>query len=219
MHETDEKQYELRLVKSSVPFYVTGVVWFAVAVFSGACLWWHYLLMAVGAILLFAILDRLIPMRQVRVPRTRVWSGNTEVDAQIREADALLRRVEQYGSRIVAWSVPMASDIAGLTTDGDKILTWALKHPAGIHSLRRFLQYYLPTLEKLCASYLELQTHQTGEETRKEIESAVSSMRAVFARQLEKLLADYELDISTDIEVLENKLAAEKLSKRMETMK
>ena len=70
-----------------------------------------------------------------------------------------------------------------------------------------FLNYYLPTTEKLLDAYVVLDEKQaTGKQsaqTKKEIEEAVSTIVTAFEGILEKLYEEYEMDIASEIAALE----------------
>jgi len=100
-----------------------------------------------------------------------------------------------------------------LISDGYKILDYLRRYPGRISLLRRFLTYYLPMLRKLCTSYIEFRKNDTAKQTSAEIEEAVAEMREVFRRQIDKLYADHELDISSDIAVLDGMLEGDGLGR------
>ena len=70
--------------------------------------------------------------------------------------------------------------------------------------MRRFIDRVIPMLDKICRAYIEFAESDTGSDTRAEIEDSVTSMKQSFKLQIGKLFADRELDISSDIAVLES---------------
>lgn len=59
-------------------------------------------------------------------------------------------------------------------------------------------------IDKICRAYIEFAESDTGVDTRAEIEDSVTAMKESFKLQIDKLYADRELDISSDIAVLES---------------
>ena len=89
------------------------------------------------------------------------------------------------------------------------------KSPDKLPQIRRFLNYYLPTTLKLLNAYDRMDA--TGVEgtnidgTKGRIEDIMSTICTAFDRQLDALYGQEAMDISTDIDVLEQMLAREGL--------
>ena len=79
----------------------------------------------------------------------------------------------------------------------------------------RFLNYYLPTTEKLLDAYVSLDEKQASgknaNQTRKEIEEAISTIVIAFEGILEKLYEEHEMDIASDIAAIELSMKQEGL--------
>ena len=207
--------YELVLRRSPLPFLTGGAMWALLALAIPYYAWWQYLLCGLPAAVVYAVAARVFPPKLSRraLPRPALRSGVADVDRSISDATACLKRVEESGLVIAPISSRMASDLVPLIADGYRILDYLRRYPARASLLRRFLTYYLPTLSKLCSSYIEFRQSNTAAETTAEIEDAVAAMKDVFHRQLDKLYADHELDISSDIDVLEGMLEGDGLGK------
>ncbi len=96
------------------------------------------------------------------------------------------------------------------------ILDAAAENPALIDDLDRLLDYYLPTTVKLLDSYRELDSQPIQSESilasKREIESALSSLNTAFEKLLDSLFRDMAIDVSADISVLHAVLAQEGLT-------
>ena len=90
------------------------------------------------------------------------------------------------------------------------------KNPDKLPRVRRFMNYYLPTLEKLMNTYIELSNQKIkGENIKKTltgIEEILDVIKPAFENQLNSLYEDQAIDISSDITVLETMLEKEGLS-------
>jgi 5-bromo-4-chloroindolyl phosphate hydrolysis protein len=97
------------------------------------------------------------------------------------------------------------------------LFEYVSKNPDKLPRIRRFMNYYLPTLEKLMNTYLELSAEKIkGENIQKTltgIEGILDTIKPAIERQLDNLYEDQAIDISSDITVLENMLDIEGLSK------
>lgn len=89
-------------------------------------------------------------------------------------------------------------------------------NPNQVNSLGVFLNYYLPTTEKLLNTYVSLTeqriTVSNLSAAKKEIEDSLSTIIHSYEAILEKLYEEYEIDISSDISALELVMKKEGLS-------
>lgn len=80
-------------------------------------------------------------------------------------------------------------------------------NPQHADKLGMFMNYYLPTTEKLLEAYIEINEKQvkgkTLEKTKKDIEGAIDKIIDSFEGLLDKFYQEKELDIATDISAME----------------
>lgn len=164
-------------------------------------------LVAVISAGVYIIIKKLLQIKRYRFE----LSGDNEVDRQIKNARDNIKMIETSAKSIRIINKILADDIGQLIAGGCNILAYISKNPDRAPLARNFLGYYLPTIKKLLLSYIEFKTHSVAPETTAEIEKLIPVMKEVFAKQIEKLAMDRELDISTDIAVLESKLAGDEL--------
>lgn len=88
-------------------------------------------------------------------------------------------------------------------------------NPSQAQSLGVFLNYYLPTTEKLLEAYVTIDEKQTlvksTTQTRKEIETAINTIVSAFEGILEKLYEEQKMDITSDIAAIELSMKQEGL--------
>lgn len=203
-----EYEYDLKMVKSPVPYITTGVFWIIYALIFPLYAWYHILIAASSSVVVYKLSSRIFPAKQVKVRRQhRIdLSGDRDADNLIKTARSTMNRIEAHAGIIETENETLSNDTRMLIDSGYKILEHVSKYPESARLVRRFFNYYLPTLDKLLDSYVEFTKHNTAKETVQEIEETVPKMKDVFQKQIDKLLSDRELDISSDIAVLENKL-------------
>ncbi len=203
-----ESRTQTVLVKSVIPYYLVGAVWIFYGLIFGMYRWYHYLLCAAVSVAVYYVAARVIPPKKVTVelPRTIAESGDAAIDRQIAKATESIRHIEEYAKTLNEQNPAFAAQIRKLADRGYQILDCLAKRPEKVSLLRRFLNYYLPTLEKLLREYPSLCDTPSTTDTAKNIESIASKMETVFERQLQKLRFDDELDISADIDVLDTML-------------
>ena len=89
------------------------------------------------------------------------------------------------------------------------------KKPERIGEIRKFMNYYLPTTLKLLDSYAMLEEQGIEGDnitaSKQQISQIMDTLIKSFEKQLDQLFSTQAMDISSDIEVMENMLAADGL--------
>ena len=97
-----------------------------------------------------------------------------------------------------------------------KIFDYVAKHPEQIGQLRRFMDYYMPTTDKLVNAYkdFDMQPIQ-GENIKKaktEIAATLDTINEAYEKLYDSMYAEVVMDVSSDIVVLQTLLAQEGLT-------
>lgn len=133
--------------------------------------------------------------------------------AETREDD-ILRQIRQVNDDIP--DEIMSAKIDRIEEITRKILTYQKAHPDREAQLRSFLNYYLPTTLKILRAYAQLDAQGIEGENisaaKARIEGMMDQVVAGFEKQLDKLFQDEAMDITSDVEVLENMLKKDGLS-------
>lgn len=112
--------------------------------------------------------------------------------------------------------VEISAKISRLELIISRIFTQVEKDPSLAPELHQFMNYYLPTTQKLLDVYQELDNQpvqgQNISETKKEIEATLDTINQAFENLLDSCYKDTAWDISTDISVLNTMLAKEGLT-------
>ena len=143
-----------------------------------------------------------------------------ELDAQPGEAKAednyaqILNQLRALNDAIPGEE--MSDKISRLEAVSAKIFAQAKQNPDKLPQMRKFMDYYLPTALKLLKTYAELDAQGVeGEnirESKQRIEQVMDTLVTAFEAQLDRLFEDDALDVSTDIDVMENMLRADGLT-------
>jgi len=213
------KDHEYKLKRSPIPTIaaiITAAVYAAVItlthILTGNAprLWLHIPLALIISRITMGSVSFFFPIRRIKTARRYIapTSGVSEVDKQLKEADRILKETERIREQLKPINGTLSAAAARLVTNGRKILEYVAVNSDKAQTLHRFFGYYLPTLEKLLKNYILLENHaartNNAETAKQEIEDAVCQMEEVFEKQLDKLFEDTALDITTDIDVLEN---------------
>ena len=110
----------------------------------------------------------------------------------------------------------MSNKISRLEAVSAKIFEQAKTDPEKLPRMRKFMEYYLPTSLKLLQTYAELDAQGVeGEnisESKRRIEQTMDTLVQAFETQLDQLFQSDAMDVSADIDVMENMLRADGLT-------
>lgn len=200
--------------KSALPIYAIGIIWLLWALLFPLYRLSDFLLCAGISLAAFAILSKVIPdqvtYEKIPVPVT----GYDSADELLKAGDAHLDAIASLSARIEAPEIRTKVDKLGSTCQ--RIFDYVRQNPKSADNLRKFMNYYLPTLEKLVKTY-ELMEEQgvEGENitaSKARISHMLDTMDLAFKKQLDALFGDTALDIDTDITVMEGMMAQEGLT-------
>ena len=138
-------------------------------------------------------------------------TGNPEIDALIKERERAVSEMRRLNDAIKDETV--SAQIDHLEVTAGKIIDAVVAQPSKLSQIRKFMNYYLPTTLKLLNAYDRMDsTGASGvniDGTKGKVEDMLGTICTAFDRQLDSLYGAEALDISTDITVLEQMLAAE----------
>jgi len=99
-----------------------------------------------------------------------------------------------------------------------RIFEQVKKQPESAAGLRRFMDYYLPTTEKLLDAYVELDRQPVKGDnitkTKQEIDEAMDVINDAFENLLNSMFENMAWDISSDISVMKTMLAQDGLTEK-----
>lgn len=200
--------------KSALPIYAVGVVWLVWALLFPLYSVTHYLLCAVLSLLTYVLLSKAIPdtVTYEKIPVQA--TGYATADDLLKAGDQYLLDISAITAKIENAEVRQKADKLGGTCQ--RIFDYVRQNPKSADGLRKFMNYYLPTLKKLLTTY-ELMEEQgvEGENitaSKARITQMLDTMDLAFLKQLDALFGDTALDIDTDITVMEGMLAQEGLT-------
>ena len=149
--------------------------------------------------------------REERLEATAAGRDAAEV---LRQGNAYLQRVRELNEAIP--DEEMSGKLFRLEEIMNRIFEQVEKQPESAQSLRRFMDYYLPTTEKLLKAYVDLDKQpEVGDNIRKpkkQIEDAMDTINDAFETLLDSLFEDVAWDISSDINVMKTMMAQDGLT-------
>ena len=141
-------------------------------------------------------------------------SGDETVKTLLAEGNEYLKKVRKYNELIP--DTEMSDKLYRLENIMYRIFEQVQKKPETALSLRKFMEYYLPTTEKLLSAYTEVDKQpQVGDNitnTKKEIDEAMDVINDAFEKLLDSLFEDLAWDVSSDISVMKHMLQQDGLT-------
>ena len=216
MSETKTPPAGMRAVakKSTLPIYAIGGVWLLWALLFPLYSLTQFALCAAVSLATYAILSKVIPDSVVYEKIPVQVTGYEAADDLLKAGQAHLETIAGLSAKIDNTEVRAKVDKLGGTCQ--RIFDYVRQNPKSADDLRKFMNYYLPTLEKLVKTY-ELMEEQgvEGENitaSKARITQMLNTMDLAFEKQLDALFGDAALDIDTDITVMEGMMAQEGLT-------
>ena len=197
-------------IKSAIPIYLAALIWILFGLFAPIYELLFIIIAACVSVAVYLVASVFFPGRTVEVD-AKPDSGDDAVNAQISAGRAALRSLREADEAIEDEAI--SARLKRMTEAGGKIFDILEKEPSRAGEVRRFMNYYLPTADKLLTQYRELGgSGSQGENVRGAmtvVENSLEMIAVAFERQLDSLYRHEAMDIQTDIDVLETMLAAD----------
>lgn len=135
-------------------------------------------------------------------------TGIADVDALLQKGREMITEIRTENAKIP--DAGLTQKLNQLETMCSRIFQCVYEKPAKASQIRKFMDYYLPTTLKMVKAYRVLgERNLSSDETRQarqRIDSALGIVLTGCQKQLDNLYRDDVLDITTDIDVLEQML-------------
>ena len=203
-------------IKSAIPIYIAAAVWLVMG------LLFPKLLMKIPGFLITAALSaaagfasvKLFPGRDIEV-KDAIKTGDAALDEEIAKGRERLENLKKANEAIPHPEI--TKNLDRMYTAGEQIFKELGRDPKKLALVRRFMNYYLPTSEKLMEQYQILQAASTKGENittaMGRIESSTGLVADAFEKCVDKLYADDEMDIDAEIQVMKTMLTGDNLVK------
>ena len=156
------------------------------------------------------------PVKKEPEKKAEQTTGNAELDAILKQGASSVEKIQQLNDEIPDFK--LSAQIKQIEILTEKIFAYVKEHPQDVRQIRQFLNYYLPTTIKLLEQYVVLQNQgmRMGniDEGMKKIEDMLDKVIVAFQRQLDSLFESSVVDITADIQVMEQMMASEGLTGR-----
>ena len=138
-----------------------------------------------------------------------------EIREILERGNAYIRKVREVNDQIPDTD-EMSTTLYRLEEIMHRIFEQVQKQPESAAGLRRFMDYYLPTTEKLLDAYVELDRQPVSGEnvvkTKKEIDEALDVINDAFENLLNNMFENMAWDISSDISAMKTMMIQDGLT-------
>ncbi len=135
-------------------------------------------------------------------------TGDPAADELITKGISMIRTIQSENAAIP--DAKLSAQMAQLCSKCEQILRTVSESPAKAPQVRKFMNYYLPTTLKILANYRTMQNRGVSvQEMHAARETTVRGMDMILTacqKQIDNLHRENMMDISTDIDVLEQML-------------
>ena len=201
--------------KSVVPLYGMAAVWIIYCLVFPLYRILDFLFLIIAGAAAYTVLSLAFPGKTeyIKEPEKPVETGDTDIDALLREGERAVSEMRAACSRITdAQVVKKVEEIISVT---DKIFKNILDDPTDYRQVKRFSEFYLPTTIKLLHAYDRLgKSGVEGENitgTIRRIDEILDTIIDSYKKFFDSLFENQALDIETDIQVLESMMKKEGL--------
>ena len=153
------------------------------------------------------------PKQEVK-PEQPKSTGNPELDAVVQQGRQSVKRIQELNDDIPDYKISaQLKQIEILTAS---IIDQVEKKEDKLKQVRQFMNYYLPTTIKLLEQYVQLQNvglkGENISSAMQQIEEMLDKVIVAFQKQLDSLFERDMVDITADIQVMEQMMASQGLT-------
>ena len=201
-------------IKSAIPIYLAAALWLIVGLILPKFLLKvpGLLVTAVLSVAVYFVGTKLFPGREVE---QQITTGDAAVDREIAAARERLENLRKANEAIP--DPEISKNLDRMYASGQQIFKELGRDPRKVALVRRFMNYYLPTSEKLMEQYQVLMNANTKGEN---IQSAMTTIEKslglaadAFDKCADNLYRDDEMDIDAEIKVMQTMLTGDNLIK------
>ena len=203
--------YRERRIRPVWPIYAAGIVFVLYSAFAPVYKTSHFIIAAVLSLGVYIAGTLLAPARVEQV-EVDYKTGDSDADAIIVKGRETTQRLRATLEKITD---PELKNYVGRTERAiTQMVDAVAQTPSKAALIKKFVNYYLPTILKLLDAYdrlCEAGQAQSMNATLQSIEDSMENVALASEKQLANMFEDEHMDISTDIEVLETMLKSDGL--------
>ena len=165
-------------------------------------------LMALAGWVVYTMAGGLDVSQKAPAQRPTPVTGNPTVDQLVQQGMKMLSDIREENARIP--DETLSARINELEDITRRIFSTVADKPEKAPQIRRFMEYYLPTVLKMLTNYRKLGergvTGQNADKMKKTVEDAMNVVLGAFVKQHDQLYGSDALDVTAEAKVLETML-------------
>ena len=165
-------------------------------------------LMALAGWVVYTMAGGLDVSQKAPAQRPTPVTGNPTVDQLVQQGMKMLSDIREENARIP--DETLSARIDELEDITRRIFSTVADKPEKAPQIRRFMEYYLPTVLKMLTNYRKLGergvTGQNADKMKKTVEDAMNVVLGAFVKQHDQLYGSDALDVTAEAKVLETML-------------
>ena len=165
-------------------------------------------LMALAGWVVYTMAGGLDVSQKAPAQRPTPVTGNPTVDQLVQQGMKMLSDIREENARIP--DETLSARINELEDITRRIFSTVADKPEKAPQIRRFMEYYLPTVLKMLTNYRKLGergvTGQNADKMKKTVEDAMDVVLGAFVKQHDQLYGSDALDVTAEAKVLETML-------------
>ena len=165
-------------------------------------------LMALAGWVVYTMAGGLDVSQKAPAQRPTPVTGNPTVDQLVQQGMKMLSDIREENARIP--DETLSARIDELEDITRRIFSTVADKPEKAPQIRRFMEYYLPTVLKMLTNYRKLGergvTGQNADKMKKTVEDAMNVVIGAFVKQHDQLYGSDALDVTAEAKVLETML-------------
>ncbi len=196
----------IRTEKPSVlPWYAMGLTWLVLALLLPVYRLWALVLACAAGLGVFFAAKKICPPR-VLEREVDFHTGVGDVDEMLAGMNAQLDKLHKLNDELPEPALSAAMD--RMEKAGRGIVEAVEAHPEKAKNIRRFANYYLPDAVNVLNQYATLARQgvrgENAAAVKTQVEQNAASIATAFENQLDGLYAAESMDLSADLDVLQN---------------
>lgn len=216
------KETKIIRTPSAAPYYCAAAAWVVVSFLLPMYRLSSILICAGAACFAGLVGFKIFPAKEevIEVIKEEQYASEA-IKNTVEEGIRLLDELQLVNQKIEHDTI--SSQIDEIVRIGSEILNTIKGRPGSVGSMRKFMNYYLPTTLKLLKQYSDLEGQSIKvdnvQESMARIEKMMHLIVEAFQKQLDNLFEGDALDISSEITVMENMMASEGLIEKDHPLK
>jgi len=197
-------------IKSTMPIYAAGFVFVTFALMFPIYTLLSLALAAFFSVGAGVVVSNFSPSKTVMVelPRGPAKTSDAALNTLIDEGRASLRKIGQLAESVTDKKI--LKDIEQMKFYGEKIFNQLEAHPEKATYVRQFMDYYLPTSQRLVENYVSFKSQGASgdniNKATKKIEEALGVTAVAFKKQFDNMFETKAMDVIAEANVMERLL-------------